>query len=348
MHPLLLAKLWAWAVALPCAIAATTQANNPLNVKPAGPVGQNASEAAQHDKLYPQSMSHQEQVKKLLQVSQTQHQQALLRNLTSFPTRQYNSSSGSDAAKWLKGEMERIVAGNPRARISEFNHPWGQPSLIATIAGKRPDTVILGAHFDSKALPGLNAPGANDNGSGVVANLGALGVLADAQFDNENTIEVHLYAAEEFGKQGSDAVFTEYSKSNKSIVGMLQQDVVGHAPSRRVTVMKDFVDSALTKFVSAVAAAYTGSDPIETTCGSTCSDHFSASKQGFPAAYVEGDWDAEVESRVHTPGDTYETIDWEAIERHTKLAIGFLVEASYLNCNGCSWRTAKAKDPKRP
>jgi hypothetical protein len=33
---------------------------------------------------------------------------------------------------------------------------------------------------------------------------------------------------------------------------------------------------------------------------------------------------------IHTPNDSPETVMWDAVERHIKFAIGYLVEASYL------------------
>lgn len=48
------------------------------------------------------------------------------------------------------------------------------------------------------------------------------------------------------------------------------------------------------------------------------------------AAFVTEDVFEKTSPYIHTAQDTYSTIQWDAILRHIKLTIGYLVEASYL------------------
>lgn len=144
----------------------------------------------------------------------------------------------------------------------------------------------MGAHFDSigtrhephpELLP---APGAEDNGSGVVAILEALRVLSNAKFTPKNTIEFHFYAAEEGGLMGSNEVFAKYKADAKSVLAMVNQDMAGYSPSGKISIYTDLVNQALTSYVRVVAEAYTGATTSD-VCGGPCSDHNSARSHGF-------------------------------------------------------------------
>lgn len=144
----------------------------------------------------------------------------------------------------------------------------------------------MGAHFDSIGKRGSDSPelargpGAEDNGSGVVAILESLRILANAKFTPKNTIEFHFYAAEEGGLRGSAQVFAKYKADAKSVLAMVNQDMVGYSPSGKVSIYTDFVNQPLTSYVRVVATAYTGATTSD-VCGAPCSDHGSARSNGF-------------------------------------------------------------------
>lgn len=107
-----------------------------------------------------------------------------LAKFTSFRTRYYRSSTGRDSQQWLLAEIKRVAAGGSSISVSEFEHSWGQNTIVARIEPHgltRNDTgaVIIGAHQDStNLLPFLPAPGADDDGSGTVTILEAFTILA--------------------------------------------------------------------------------------------------------------------------------------------------------------------------
>lgn len=159
-----------------------------------------------------------------------------LRDFTSFRTRYYRSSEGRHSQAWLLKTIHDIVANGPDLGISvrEFEHPWGQNSIILhiprTAKSHSPDElVIVGAHQDStNLLPFLNAPGADDDGSGTVTNLEALSLLIASGFRPVNSsVEFHWYSAEEGGMLGSQAIATRYQKDGRSVRAMLQEDMYG-------------------------------------------------------------------------------------------------------------------------
>jgi leucyl aminopeptidase len=198
--------------------------------------------------------------------------------------------------------------------VKAFSHPWGQSSIIATIPGKSNKTIVIGAHQDSinLFLPSLlAAPGADDDGSGTVTILEALRVLLKSKdivsSDAPNTVEFHWYSAEEGGLLGSQAIFQSYEKEGRDVKAMLQQDMTGYVQKtidagepESVGVITDFVDPGLTEFIKEIITEYCSIPYVLTKCGYACSDHASASKAGYPSAFViESDFKFS-DNKIHT------------------------------------------------
>lgn len=226
------------------------------------------------------------------------------------------------------------------ASVKAFSHPWGQSSIIATIPGKSNQTIVIGAHQDSinLFLPSLlSAPGADDDGSGTVTILEALRVLLKskdiAKGKAPNTVEFHWYSAEEGGLLGSQAIFQSYEKQGRDVKAMLQQDMTGYVQKtidagepESVGVITDFVDPGLTEFIKEVITDYCSIPYVLTKCGYACSDHASASKAGYPSAFViESDFKYS-DNKIHTSSDTIEYLSFDHMLQHAKLTLALAYE----------------------
>ncbi|KXX80851.1 Leucine aminopeptidase 1 [Madurella mycetomatis] len=281
---------------------------------------------------YPSSVSHATEVNPLLESVSNANPQSWLQTLTDFHNRHYNSSYGTEAGTWLFDVVKSVAAANPAITVAQFKHDsFDQPSIIAQIPGTSSNLVIVSAHYDSTGgNPTARGPGADDNGSGVVAILEALRVLANAGgFQPRDTLEFHFYGGEEGGMLGSLEVFASYKAAGRTVLALVNQDMAGYSPSGKISIFTDHVNSALTAYARVVAEAYVG----ETTsgkCGYGCSDHQSAMVHGFPAAYVCDEPVRTSSPYIHSSRDTYETIMWDAVLRHSQFTVAFLVEASYL------------------
>jgi len=268
-----------------------------------------------------------------------------LETFTSFHTRYYRSQTGIDAALWLHDQIKDIMldagAFNNSASLSLFPHSWGQSSIIARFPGKTNHTVVIGAHLDSinMFLPFLRAPGADDDGSGTVTILEALTALVQSpkivNGSAENTVEFHWYSAEEGGLLGSQAIFKSYHEGGRDIKAMLQQDMTGYVAQtlangkpESVGVITDFVDPGLTKFVESLITAYCDIPYTLTKCGYACSDHASASKYGYPSAFViESDFEYS-DKKIHTSDDVIKYLSFDHMLQHAKMTLGFAYEAA--------------------
>ncbi|KAI9800882.1 MAG: Leucine aminopeptidase 1 [Sarcosagium campestre] len=296
---------------------------------------------------YPKKPIFKDDLKPLLKKLSKTNMRKNLEKFTSFHTRYYKSSYGVQSAEWLYEQIESILsesgADRHGASVSKFKHPWGQPSLIASIPGQSNDTVVIGAHQDSinLFLPSiLSAPGADDDGSGTVTILEALRTLLLSKNithgDNQNTIEFHWYSAEEGGLLGSQAVFQAYEQQGRSVKAMLQQDMTGFVQrtldageKESVGVITDFVDAGLTEFIKKVVDTYCDIPYILTKCGYACSDHASASKAGYPSAFViESDFKYS-DNHIHTSDDIIDYLSFDHMLQHAKLTLGLVYELAF-------------------
>jgi bacterial leucyl aminopeptidase len=296
---------------------------------------------------YPSKPAYNETVKKMAKHLEKKNMRKHLETFTAFHTRYYKSDYGRQSAEWLYEQVNNTIAESGAAEhgatVSKFIHPWGQPSIIAQIPGKSNKTVVIGAHQDSinLLLPSfLAAPGADDDGSGTVTILEALRVLLQSddvvKGKAPNTIEFQWYSAEEGGLLGSQALFKSYSETGRDVKAMIQQDMTGYVHKtleagepESVGVITDFVDSALTDFIKQVVTEYCDIPYVLTKCGYACSDHASASKYGYPSAFViESDFKYS-DSKIHTTEDKIEFLSFDHMLQHAKMTLGFAYEMAF-------------------
>jgi len=300
---------------------------------------------------YPKKVAYNDTLMPMMEDLSKKNMRKNLEKFTSFHTRYYKSDYGAQSSAWLYQRVNDTVsesgASKYGAHVDIFPHPWGQASVIATIPGKSNKTVVIGAHQDSinLFLPSIfAAPGADDDGSGSVTILEALRVLLKSsdiiKGKAANTIEFHWYSAEEGGLLGSQAVFSDYEKKGRDIKAMLQQDMTGYIQKtieagepESVGVITDYVDAGLTEFIKEVITEYCDIPYVLTKCGYACSDHASASKAGYPSAFVfESDFKY-LDKRIHTTEDKIEYLSFDHMLQHARLTLGLVYELAFAKFN---------------
>ncbi|WEW55964.1 Leucine aminopeptidase 1 [Emydomyces testavorans] len=296
---------------------------------------------------FPSELRHQKELMPLSKELSQENMRNHLTKFTSFHTRYYKSDTGVKSATWLLEQVQRTIEGSGASkhgvRAEKFKHSWGQFSIIATIPGRTNKTVVVGAHQDSinLFLPSIfAAPGADDDGSGTVTILEAFRVLLQSDVVREgnatNTIEFHWYSAEEGGLLGSQAIFSQYSKSGRDVRAMLQQDMTGYVEGtvnagkeESVGVVTDFVDARLTEFIKLVIEGYCDIPFVLTKCGYACSDHASASRYGYPSAFVIESEFKHSNRKIHTTADTIDRLSFDHMLQHAKMTLGLAYELAF-------------------
>ncbi|MCJ1283204.1 Leucine aminopeptidase 1 [Xylographa opegraphella] len=303
--------------------------------------------SAQATVTFPSKPTHNSTLSPLMKDLSKKQMRKHLETFTAFHTRYYRSDSGAESSAWLFSQVNKTVAESNAssygAHVNVFPHPWGQASVIATLPGKSNKTVVIGAHQDSinLFLPSiLAAPGADDDGSGTVTILEALRVLLQSEDivkgEMENTVEFHWYSAEEGGLLGSQAIFSAYEKEGRDVKAMLQQDMTGYVAKtleagekESVGVITDYVDPGLTEFIKKVITEYCDIPYVLTKCGYACSDHASASKAGYPSAFViESDFKYS-DKKIHTTEDKIEYLSFDHMLQHARLTLGLVYELAF-------------------
>lgn len=114
-------------------------------------------------------------------------------------------------------------------------------NLEAVLQGGSEETVIVGAHLDSTAANDAGyrpdqdpAPGADDDGSGIVALLAIAEVFVAkvrTGWQPQRTLRFAFFNGEEQGLVGSQAYARFAHASGLSVTGVLQLDMIGYNPT---------------------------------------------------------------------------------------------------------------------
>ena len=267
----------------------------------------------------------------LLSTIDAKHVERTVNTLVSFGTRntlsaQDDPKRGIGAARdWIYAEFQKIAAtSNGRMTVERqtFEQQPGRypriakatkvTNVVATLRGtKSPNRVyVVSGHYDSMCSTptdaDCDAPGANDDASGVAVVLEAARVMAPHPFDA--TIIFIAVAGEEQGLVGSTYFAEQAKKNGMNIEGMFTNDIVGHGvrsvrvfsegvPSnesedeakvrRNVGGENDSPSRQLARFIDATAAKYTPKFDVAMIYRRDRylrgGDHIPFLEQGYPA-----------------------------------------------------------------
>jgi glutaminyl-peptide cyclotransferase len=131
--------------------------------------------------------------------------------------------AGSEASRRLARRLRRLL---PRGRFQPV--PGGLRNVIGTVRGREPGYVVVGAHYDTKDIPGF--VGANDSASGTAV----VTQLARTIRRPRHTIHFILFDGEESPRGTSDAQFLEEGLRGSKVAAPRFRDA-------RAMVLLDFV-----------------------------------------------------------------------------------------------------------
>jgi hypothetical protein len=207
--------------------------------------------------------------------------------------REATSKNYAEAADWVERRLEKLGYRVRRTTVRvPAGNSWGVPvrrgttvNVIAEPAGfdRRAEHVVIGAHLDT--VP--QAPGAEDNGSGVAVLL-ELARLAAAQQPHVPVQFIAFGAEEPRGPGdalhhfGSRQLVADLPRAERrAIAAMVSLDRVGVGASY-VPVCRGGPDG--TELRSALRRAGRRADITTRACENRTSDHWSYEKAGIPAA----------------------------------------------------------------
>ncbi|WP_103071029.1 M20/M25/M40 family metallo-hydrolase [Aquimarina sediminis] len=265
-----------------------------------------------------------------------------IRELENYGTRYHTKSSAARASRDLKTKWQNIAGNRSDVSVRLVNHSnTSMPSVIMTITGsEKPDEyVVIGGHLDSTSREGQNnAPGADDNASGIATITEAARVLFSMNFKPKRTVEFMAFAAEEVGLVGSKEIARDYKRRNVNIVSYMQLDMTNYKGSTRdIFITTDTYNStSLNNFLKKLMDHYNASGAHKITysnsaCNYGCSDHHSFAQQGYETAFPIEARFSESNPHIHTSRDTssrFPTANATHAAKFAKLALEYLIEIS--------------------
>lgn len=262
-------------------------------------------------------------------------------DLVAYGTRFHTKPQAEQAVLDMKTKWEALVAAAGRTDISfrivnHVNTPM--PSLIMTIQGSEsPDEyVIVGGHIDSITWNTNDAPGADDNASGIASITEMIRVLLDVNYKPLRTVEFMAYAAEEIGLVGSDEIAQEYYNDDKNVIAYVQFDMTNYNGSvNDIYIIEDqYTSNELNLYLIELLEHYNSTGTHALTYGSSacnygCSDHASWKERGYLASFPFEASFNDSNPFIHTPNDEYNVSgSSDHAAKFTKLGLEFIIETA--------------------
>ncbi|MEN2415965.1 M28 family metallopeptidase [Flavobacterium mesophilum] len=199
-------------------------------------------------------VSEDPEIKKMISEIKAENLEATINKLVSFGTRHTlsdpkNKTKGIGAAQqWVKSEFDKFALesnGRLTAEIDYFdvkadgkriNVDSKIGNVMATLKGTDPNdnrVIIISGHLDSRVTDVMNiksnAPGANDDGSGVAAVIELAKVMSKRSFPA--TIIFVAVTGEEQGLIGARHLAEKAKAENWNVIAMLNNDMIGNSLS---------------------------------------------------------------------------------------------------------------------
>lgn len=210
------------------------------------------------------SVKENKQIAAVLSEISAKNIEATIGKLVSFGTRHTLSDTQSDtrgigaARRWIQSEFERYSkenGGRLEVTLDDFTQPPGernpQPvqvvNVVATLLGTQPESrdriYVVTGHYDSRVTDVMNttadAPGADDDASGVAAVMEMARVMSKKNWDA--TLVFIAVAGEEQGLFGSTHWAKMAKEKNWNIAAMISNDIIGSSHADDGRVVKDHV-----------------------------------------------------------------------------------------------------------
>lgn len=200
-------------------------------------------------------------------------------------------------------------------------------------------TLVVGAHYDSW----FDAPGANDNGSGVAGLIELASLLSDLRYRSGLRIRLVFFANEEppwfkTDQMGSLVYAKRLKASGESVVGMISLETIGYFSDRPksqhyplplgllypgrgdfiafvgLTSSRPFVRRTVADFRAKARFPSVGGTAPSFVAGTDWSDHWAFAREGMPALMVT-DTAPFRYPYYHSPGDTPDRLDYDRLAR---------------------------------
>ncbi len=200
-------------------------------------------------------------------------------------------------------------------------------NLVARLAGRRPQKILVGAHIDSWDI----SQGSTDNGIGSAVLFDVARLLAACSPKNEYTVEFVWFNGEELGLWGSK----RYAEAHPAgeIAAMVNLDMIGSPVSFNAMGFEEALPT-LKRIVQALPG-YALQEEIQSIPW-TNSDHQPFLLRGIPSIGIGSHLDPADVRFYHDFGDTFDKVDRKSLS--DAAAVTSVLVATLANATGLNFR----------
>lgn len=267
--------------------------------------------------------------------------QATVQHLQDYQSRYWSSTNAFNASDWITGRMAALgleVEQQGFYASTWFGSGQAAPNVIGIQRGTLyPDVyVVCGSHFDSftwSAPSGGNAPGADDNATGVASVLESARIMT--QYEFEYSIVYCAFGCEEMGLYGSEAYAERCHQQEMEILGYFNNDMNGYLnPGDPIHIDCIYPNSVapIGNYYMNVGSVYFPDLQIRhVDFDEGDSDHTSFNNNGYMGIYPFEDYQ-NYSPYIHTTNDLIGTSvnSWEMSQQYCRMNIGCLAELANL------------------
>jgi hypothetical protein len=254
--------------------------------------------------------------------------------LVAFHTRATLSDSVYAASQWIKGRFQALGYADVQEQTFTYQTTT-QRNIVVTLPGTvHPDQyIIVDGHYDSTSpQSATNAPGADDNGTGIAALLELARLVQGIPFDY--SIRFIGFAAEEQGLIGSGQYAQMALATGMQIKLLVNLDMLGYPPAGSWSTIverdqgnavstNDAASYAYADTMAQAALAYTS---LSVTHGNIySSDYMPFESRGFVCigAFEQGD-----NPNYHTTGDIASAVNFPYVTDNVKMVLATLMHVA--------------------
>ena len=261
---------------------------------------------------------------------------ATVQHLQDYGHRIWNSENAFAASDWIAGRMQALgleVEQQPFYANTWLGSGEAAPNVIGIQRGTLyPDTyVVCGSHFDSfswEAMMGGQAPGADDNATGVASVLESARIMT--QYEFEYSIVYCAYGCEEMGLYGSEAYASRCQQEGMDIIGYFNNDMNGYLYGDQIHIDCIYPNSVepIGAYYRNVGSVYYPELPIRhVNFDEGDSDHTSFNNHGYMGIYPFEDYQ-NYSPYIHTPNDLIGTSvnSFDMSQQYCQMNIACLAE----------------------
>ena len=265
--------------------------------------------------------------------------EATVQYLQDYGHRLWNSDNAFAASDWIAGRMQALgleVEQQPFYASTWMGSGQAAPNVIGILRGTLyPDSyVVCGSHFDSFSWESMygsgNAPGADDNATGVASVLESARIMT--QYEFEYSIIYCAYGCEEMGLYGSEAYAARCQEQGMDIIGYFNNDMNAYLYGDQIhidCIYPNSVEPIGTYYMNIGSVYYPGLPIRHVNFTSGDSDHTSFNNHGYMGIYPFEDYE-NYSPYIHTPNDMIgnSVNSFEMSQQYCQMNIACLAECA--------------------